>query len=109
MNTRQDTSYWKDNAANKYISDSLAMILNAWFGRRDMAIELERQGVSGYYQQESWQCLLAGYGKFPSHITLEENVQADQVFNYVREYIQQCSSHFVSHNELLQRLARPAM
>jgi 2-polyprenyl-6-methoxyphenol hydroxylase-like FAD-dependent oxidoreductase len=65
MNRRTDTAYWRDNAANNNISDSLKAILTCWFTGGDLAAEIRDQGIAHYYPPMSWHCLLAGYGQFP--------------------------------------------
>ena len=65
MNRRSDTAYWRDNAANDRLSDSLRAIITCWFTGGDLEAEIAQQGIAGYYAATSWHCLLAGYGQFP--------------------------------------------
>lgn len=65
MNGRTDTPYWRDNAANDSLSDSLKAIMTCWFTGGDLASEIAAQGIERYYSATSWHCLFAGYGAFP--------------------------------------------
>ncbi|WP_029625313.1 tryptophan halogenase family protein [Sphingomonas sp. PAMC 26605] len=65
MNGRSDTPYWRDNAANTALSDSLKAIITCWFTGGELEAEIAAQGIGGYYSALSWHCLFAGYGAFP--------------------------------------------
>ena len=65
VNSRGDGEYWLANARNDGLSDSLRLVLDAWFRRADLAAELERQKIESHFGVMSWHCLLAGYGAFP--------------------------------------------
>jgi len=66
LNSRGDGEYWLANARNDQLSDSLRLVLDAWFRRADLAAELERQEIESHFGVMSWHCLLAGYGAFPA-------------------------------------------
>lgn len=65
LNGRSDTPYWRDNATNDQLSDSLKAIMTCWFTGGDLASEIAAQGIAGYYSALSWHCLFAGYGAYP--------------------------------------------
>lgn len=67
LNGRQDTEYWRANAANDTLSDELKALMTAWFTHADMPAAVARIcGPGGAYSSASWHCLFAGYGQFPN-------------------------------------------
>jgi 2-polyprenyl-6-methoxyphenol hydroxylase-like FAD-dependent oxidoreductase len=66
MNQRSDTPYWRDNAANQDLPDSLKAMMTAWFRHEDIAEAIARTYVQPPYPSMSWHALFAGYGTFPA-------------------------------------------
>ncbi|MCJ8320887.1 MAG: tryptophan 7-halogenase [Colwellia sp.] len=102
-NQRNDSDYWRDNAANKNISENLSQILYLWRHSQDFAGDMHKYKLVGSYQPKSWVCLLAGYGVFPKK-------EMDQTFDYsnhqqeidgVNDFIRRCGLNFKNHSELL--------
>ena len=96
VNRRSDTDYWRDNAANKNLSDSLNKILHLWTNSKDFANDMHKNGLVESYQPKSWACLLAGYGIFPP-------VADNQGFNLAKsqhdmeqlaDFIRRCGLNF---------------
>uniref|UniRef100_UPI003563B6BA tryptophan 7-halogenase n=1 Tax=Arsukibacterium sp. TaxID=1977258 RepID=UPI003563B6BA len=67
VNSRTDTEYWRANAANSQLSDSLQQLLAAWHNGDALSNEIRRQQIGQHYPLMSWQCLLSGYGVFPEN------------------------------------------
>ncbi|MGB3722570.1 MAG: tryptophan halogenase family protein [Pacificimonas sp.] len=65
LNRRTDTDYWRDNAVNDYLSDSLKAMMTAWFTGANIASKVTELDIGGAYSSLSWHCLFAGYGHFP--------------------------------------------
>lgn len=63
LTTRNDTDYWRANAANMALPDGLLAVLDVWFRRGDLAAALRDNRA--HFGELSWHCLLAGYGAFP--------------------------------------------
>ena len=63
---RDDTPFWRANAANDALSDDLKAIMTRWFTGGDVAAEIHARDLAGYYAPTSWDVLLAGYGTFPA-------------------------------------------
>jgi len=68
MNRRTDSGYWRDNAANDRLSDSLKALMTCWFTGGDLVAEVERQDIARYYAPLSWGCLFAGYDTWPRRL-----------------------------------------
>lgn len=65
MSQRTDTDYWRENAANQALSDSLKVMMTAWFMQKDIAAANIETYQTPHYAPMSWHCLFAGYGTFP--------------------------------------------
>ena len=65
LNQRTDTAFWRDNAANQNLSDSLKAMVTAWFTHADMGEVNARTYAEPAYAAMSWHALFAGYGTFP--------------------------------------------
>ncbi|SEL98118.1 Tryptophan halogenase [Sphingomonas palmae] len=70
LNQRHDTDFWHANAANNHLSDDLKAIMTAWFTGRDVAAEVTRRDLAGFYSALSWEVLFAGYSTFPDDARL---------------------------------------
>ncbi len=107
MNSRTDTPYWRDNAANQDLSDSLKAIMTCWFTGGDLEREIADQGIGGYYSAVSWHCLLGGYGTYPAEAKLRPPAPelALPDFQAVDTFIAGCARNFDDHKTVLERLA----
>ncbi|GGD60708.1 tryptophan halogenase family protein [Lacimicrobium alkaliphilum] len=102
-NQRTDSDYWRDNAANPNISDTLNKILTLWQKSPDFAGDMVKYNLIGAYQPKSWACMLAGYGVFPK---VNTNSSIDysahqQELEMLRDFIRRCGLNFKRHGELL--------
>lgn len=104
VNTRGDTDYWRDNAANAVLSDPLKAVLTAWFTGQDLAAEVARLGIGSYYSALSWHCLLAGHGTFPDDARLRAPAQPDHDLAAIDNFVRRCGLNFPDHREALARL-----
>lgn len=64
-NTRNDTDYWRANAANTALSAPLQQLLRTWLARRPIAAGINDGSFGRGYPVMSWYSLLAGMGVFP--------------------------------------------
>lgn len=103
VNSRADSEYWIANRDNTHLSDSLQSLLSVWQSGGDLALEVERQGISDYYSTLSWHCLLAGYGIFPHSQPLVGNDERAQRFDLaaVQDFNRRCALNFATHAEQL--------
>jgi hypothetical protein len=105
VNQRTDSEYWKDNAANTHLSETLNQILHFWYRGGDFAKNMYTNNLVGSYQPKSWACLLAGYGVFPPLRSDEKSTQfkSGQDMTQLADFIRRCGLNFKKHNELLIR------
>lgn len=104
VNRRTDTPYWRDNAGNAALSDSLKAIMTCWFTGGDLVAEIARQNIAGYYSPISWHCLLAGYGTFPEDARMRPVPGSDRMAA-IDDFIMRCGMNFPSHRDMLAALS----
>ncbi|WP_100644059.1 tryptophan halogenase family protein [Alteromonas facilis] len=101
LNSRRDTDYWRDNAANPNISDSYRAIVQSWFGasQNSLADEVARYDTSRYFPLESWLILFAGYGVFPPQEQVKPLYKGMQSTDMraLDDFIKRCASNFDTH------------
>lgn len=103
VNQRKDSDYWRDNAANTHLPETLGKILHLWWTSKDFAKDMYMNNLVGSYQPKSWACLLAGYGVLPPIESTAINTQYKSAhdMNQLTDFIRRCGLNFKSHNELL--------
>jgi hypothetical protein len=102
-NQRTNTAYWRDNAANNNISETLSRILTLWQHSENFAADMVKYKLMGSYQAKSWACLLAGYGVFP-HTNKDPSIDYSlhqQEIDALSDFIRRCGLNFKNHSELL--------
>jgi tryptophan 6-halogenase len=106
MNGRADTDYWRANAANQHLSESLKGILTNWFTGGDLVQEIADQDIGHYYPPLSWHCLLGGYGAYPDDAKLMPPEADLPVADMARvdAFIAGCAQNFRSHDAVLKEL-----
>ncbi len=99
MNQRTDTDYWRDNAANQDLSDSLKALMTCWFTGGDLEAEIAGQGIEKYYSALSWHCLFAGYGTFPPETKMQppEAGLAIADMDAIDRFVSGCAANFPVH------------
>jgi tryptophan 6-halogenase len=109
LNQRDDSEYWRDNAGNQNLSDSLKGLMTSWFTGADFEAEVYGQDIQKYYAPLSWHCLFAGYGTFPANQKLRapepELALADMAG--VDDFVARCALNFADHDDLLNALGGP--
>ncbi|MEZ5920047.1 MAG: tryptophan halogenase family protein [Parvularculaceae bacterium] len=102
-NLRTDTEFWRANAANRNISESLHGILSCWFGRGDLKQEISKQNIHRFYSLTSWICLLGGYGNYPEDDKLLPANGKIEKFDMtiIDDFIRRCSLNFRAHKSVL--------
>lgn len=98
---RDDTDYWRANAANTRRSASLEAMLRCWRAGGDIREEVRRQDISKYYADMSWVCLLGGYGNYPE--SLRAPAPEEQRFDMavIDDFVARCALNFPDHRALL--------
>ena len=106
-NSRTDTDYWRENAANTKLSDPLRELLGTWLARQPLVGGL-RKGRFGYgFSTMSWYALLAGVGVFPDEAlrapTAEEAAYDPAAIDNL---VARSALNYRDHRELLADIPR---
>ncbi|MDZ7628178.1 MAG: tryptophan halogenase family protein [Parvularculaceae bacterium] len=101
---RDDTDYWRANAANTKRSPSLQSILNCWRAGGDIREEVRRQDIAKYYTDMSWICLLGGYGNYPQDLRAPVPEESRFDIAVIDDFIERCSLNFGDHRAALSTL-----
>ncbi len=104
LNTRDDSEYWKANRENMQLSDSLRHILDAWYRRKDLTEEVQRQNLESHFTSLSWHCLLAGYGAFPALAKDQPGTGDRYLQENVQRFLSRCALNFSPHRDNLASL-----
>jgi 2-polyprenyl-6-methoxyphenol hydroxylase-like FAD-dependent oxidoreductase len=102
MNRRTDTDYWRQNAANRAISDSLASLLDCWRAGGDIREEVRRQNIARYYTDMSWVCMLGGYGHYPTALRAPTVDEARFDMAVIDDFVDRCALNFPEHRAVLE-------
>ncbi|MFG6468320.1 tryptophan halogenase family protein [Roseateles sp. BYS87W] len=102
-NSRTDTEYWRANADNLHLSDSLQGVLMTWLSRKPLAAGLKQGRFGQGYPIVSWYALLAGMGIFPEGDDLQPPTphQARHRLDTVDDFIRRSAMNFPDHRALL--------
>lgn len=103
-NSRTDTDYWRANAENMHLSDSLQAVLMTWLSRKPLAAALKQGRFGQGYPIVSWYALLAGMGLFPDDLQPPTADQARHRLDAVDDFVARSASNFPDHRELLANI-----
>ena len=101
LNTRDDTDYWRQNAANRNVPETLQQILEIWKSGESLTREMARRELKSSYTPMSWYCLLSGYGFFPPVRAGAEDTRIDMAA--IDDFVQRSALNFRPHRDLLRQ------
>jgi tryptophan 6-halogenase len=106
VNRRTDSQYWRDNAANQNLSDTLKQVMTSWFRGEDLGAVIAELEIGKYYNSLSWHCLLAGYGTFPddAKITLPGDDIVPVDMEQIDDFLARCGLNFSDHKQQLEAM-----
>jgi len=106
-NSRKDTAYWRDNAANMNLSDSLKQLLSLWLGGKNIAPAVRRQELGKGYPVVSWYAILAGMGIFPESQDLRppSAEEARYRMDEIDDLLNRSAPNYRDHREALENIA----
>jgi len=105
-NSRSDTEYWRANAANLQLSDSLKQLLNLWMSGKGIAAAVRQQKLGRGYPVFSWYSLLAGMGIFPDTGQLHPPTSAQAVYRIheIDDLLERSAANYRDHAEVLKNI-----
>jgi len=105
-NSRRDTEYWRDNAANPNISEPLKKLYSLWMAGKSIAGGVREQAIGKGYPVFSWYSIMAGMGIFPDREQLRPPTAGEARFRMaeIDDLLERSASHFRDHREVLAHI-----
>jgi hypothetical protein len=106
-NTRQDTEYWRANAANRNLSDNLKQIYSAWMAGKSIAPGIGQQLIGRGYPVFSWYSIMAGMGVFPDAEALKPPTPQEARYSMaeIDNLLDRSSANYPDHADALTAIA----
>jgi tryptophan 6-halogenase len=106
-NTREDTEYWRANAANLNLSDDLKKLLSAWMAGKSIAPGIRQQAIGKGYPVFSWYSIMAGMGIFPDpqHLRPATPQEAQYRMTEIDNLLQRSALNYPDHGAALTAIA----
>jgi hypothetical protein len=106
-NTRKDTEYWRENAANLNLSDSLKQLYSVWMAGKSIAPAVGQQVLGKGYPVFSWYSIMAGMGIFPDPEDLHPPSAQEARYNMeeIDNLLARSSANYPDHREALGKIA----
>ncbi len=106
-NTRQDTEYWRANAANLNLSDDLKELYSLWMAGKSIAPSVRQQTLGKGYPVFSWYSIMAGMGIFPDAHQLREPSAEEARFSMaeIDNLMTRSCANYPAHRDALGRIA----
>jgi tryptophan 6-halogenase len=102
-NTRKDTDYWRENAANLRVSDALKQLYSLWMGGKSIAPGVGQQAIGKGYPVFSWYSIMAGMGIFPDARDLRAPTAVEARYNMaeIDNLLDRSVANFRDHRAVL--------
>ena len=107
-NTRRDTEYWRANAENTNLSDSLRQLYGLWMSGKSIAPDVGRQAIGKGYPVFSWYCIMSGMGIFPDRKDLRPATAAEERYSMeeIDNLLQRSALNFGRQREVLTNIPK---
>jgi len=106
-NSRQDTEYWRANAANLNLSDNLKKLYSTWMAGKSIASGVREQVIGKGYPVFSWYSIMAGMGIFPDPQQLRPPTPQEARYSMaeIDNLLDRSSDNYPDHRDALARIA----
>ena len=106
-NTREDTEYWRANAANLNLSDDLKKLYSLWMAGKSIVPGVRRQEIGKGYPVFSWYSIMAGMGIFPDASDLRTPTSKEGRYSMaeIDDLLGRSSGNYPDHREALAGIA----
>jgi hypothetical protein len=107
-NSRSDTEYWRANAANLKLSESLQQLLNLWMSGKGIAAPVRQQALGKGYPVFSWYSIMAGMGIFPDPAGLRAPRGKEGVYRMtdIDDLLERSAQNYRDHRAVLADIPR---
>ena len=105
-NSRTDTEYWRANAQNLNLSDSLKQLYSVWMTGKSIAPGVRQQAIGSGYPVFSWYSIMAGMGIFPDARELRPPTPKEAQYSIaeIDNLIERSASNYRPHRDVLARI-----
>jgi hypothetical protein len=105
-NTRTDTDYWRENAANERISDALKQLYTQWTTGRSIGPGVLQRTIGKGYPVVSWYAIMAGMGIFPDAHTLRPAtaIVDRDIMAGIDDLLERSASNYQDHRTVLANI-----
>jgi hypothetical protein len=105
-NTREDTEYWRANAANLNLSDDLKKLYTLWMSGKGIAAAVGQQVLGKGYPVFSWYSIMAGMGIFPERQALRAPRASEGIYTMeeIDDLIGRSCANYPDHRETLAHI-----
>jgi tryptophan 6-halogenase len=102
-NTREDTEYWRANAANLDLSDDLKKLYSLWMTGKSIVPGINSQAIGKGYPVFSWYSIMAGMGVFPDPQELRQPTAKEARYSMaeIDNLLQRSALNFPDHGAAL--------
>jgi 2-polyprenyl-6-methoxyphenol hydroxylase-like FAD-dependent oxidoreductase len=102
-NTREDTEYWRANAANLDLSDDLKKLYSLWMNGKSLVPGINNQAIGKGYPVFSWYSIMAGMGVFPDPQELRPPTPKEARYSMaeIDNLLSRSAVNFPDHNAAL--------
>ena len=106
-NSREDTEYWRANAANMNLSEELKQLYALWMSGQGIAAPVGQQLLGKGYPVFSWYSIMAGMGIFPERERLRPPNAREGIYRMeeIDDLIERSSANFPEHRAALGHIA----
>lgn len=106
-NSRQDTDYWRANAANRNLSDDLKKLYSLWMTGKSIAAPVTQQVLGKGYPVFSWYSIMAGMGIFPDPRDLRRPTAQEARYSLeeIDDLLERSSLNYPDHAQALASIA----
>ena len=107
-NSRTDTDYWRANAANMNLSDSLQQLYATWMAGKSIAAGVGKQVIGKGYPIFSWYCIMSGMGIFPDQQDLRPATADESQYDVaeIDNLLQRSAANFRDQKEVLRDIPK---
>jgi 2-polyprenyl-6-methoxyphenol hydroxylase-like FAD-dependent oxidoreductase len=101
--SREDTEYWRANAANMNLSEPLQQLYAQWMSGKGIAAAVSQQALGKGYPVFSWYAIMAGMGIFPDGGQLHAPNVREGIYRMaeIDDLIERSSANFPEHRAAL--------
>jgi tryptophan 6-halogenase len=106
-NSRQDTEYWRANAANRNLSDDLKRLYSSWMTGKSIAAGVAQQVIGKGYPVFSWYSIMAGMGIFPDESDLRAPTPLEARYSMaeIDNLLDRSAVNYPDHRDALAHIA----